>query len=123
MSARKLLAAAWQHCRLLLALAAGLFFGYRFMTGESTNLWITPPACIVAFLGGGLNLVAVILNRGKMPVRIIEIPDRYKNSHEPVHGKTRVRLLGDWIYFGGRYHSPGDICMYIGVAAVATDQL
>jgi len=96
MSARKLLAAAWQHCRLLLALAAGLFFGYRFMTGESTNLWITPPACIVAFLGGGLNLVGVILNRGKMPVRIIEIPGSLQEFERTSARKNACATFG-WL--------------------------
>jgi len=123
MTARSLLAAGWQVCRLLFALGAGLFFGYEFMTGAHTIHWMTAAACLVAFLGGVLNLASVILNRGKMPVRTSEVPERYKHSHEPVHQKTHVPHLGDWISIGARYYSPGDICIYIGLTILVGDQL
>jgi uncharacterized protein DUF5317 len=107
---------------MVFALASGLFFGYRFMTGAPTTRWMTSIAVVVAFLGGVLNLVAVTLNRGKMPVSINKVPQRYKHSHAPVDRKTRVPILGDWIRIGGGYHSPGDVCIYIGVTIVVADQ-
>jgi uncharacterized protein DUF5317 len=123
MTKRSLLAASRQICLMVFAVAGGLFFGYRFITGTPTTYWMTPIAVIVAFLGGVLNLVAVILNKGKMPVRTNKVPERYKHSHAPVHRKTRVPILGDWIRIGGGYHSPGDVCIYIGITVVVADQL
>ena len=107
---------------MVFALAGGLFFGYGFMTGTPTTHWMTSIAVMVAFLGGVLNLVAVILNKGKMPVRTDKVPERYKHSHAPEHRKTRVPVLGDWIPIGGGYHSPGDVCIYIGITVLVADQ-
>ena len=131
MTVRSFFSAVWHCFRLLFILALGLLFGYKcgFLSGTLTTNWITPAAIFLSFFGGVLNLIAVILNRGKMPVRGMRggVPEHYQPTHESMHHRTRVPYLGDWIrigVMGGTWHiSPGDVGIYVGLAVFAVDQV
>ena len=65
-------------------------------------------AVALMVLGVALNTVAIRLNGGRMPIRADVIPFGYEQMYRPMDGRTRARVLGDWIAFRGRLWSPGD---------------
>jgi hypothetical protein len=69
-------------------------------------------------LGFALNTVAVNLNGGRMPVRADVIPTDYEQTHRLMDGRTRVRILCDWIAFRGSLYSLGDVSILAGQAVV-----
>ena len=116
---QRLLAVAWQFCRALFMLEVGLYMARHFMADGRTSSPVSQVACSLMFLGGVANVVVVLLNRGKMPVRIDEVLGRRRFSYEPMNGRTRLRYLGDCIRIAGWHFSPGDICLYGGLALMA----
>jgi len=75
-------------------------------------------ALALALLGGALNIVALCLNGGRMPIRADVIPPSYEHTHRPMDERTRVRVLGDWIAFRGCLLSPGDVSLFAGQVAI-----
>jgi Family of unknown function (DUF5317) len=69
-------------------------------------------------LGSALNTFAVRLNGGRMPVRADVIPPDYEQTHRPMDGRTRVRILGDWIAFRRSLYSPGNVSILAGQAVL-----
>jgi Family of unknown function (DUF5317) len=75
-------------------------------------------ALALILLGGALNLIAIRLNGGRMPVRVNVIPPDYQQTHRPMDDRTRARVLGDWIAFRGNLLSPGDMSLFAGRAVL-----
>jgi hypothetical protein len=96
-------------------LGIGLYTARHFTGGSGMSGWTSRVGCILMFSGGLANVVVVIVNRGKMPVRIDEIEGERRFSYEPMHSKTRLWYLGDCIHIGGWYFSPGDVGLYVGL--------
>lgn len=67
-------------------------------------------------LGLTLNATAIVLNDGRMPARMSEIPQGQESKYCPMDRRTKMRILGDWIPFGARLMSPGDVFMLTGIA-------
>jgi len=109
----------------LLPLGMLLWFGYSYMSRGWATHWIGIIGCLIGFLGAAMNAVAVVLNKGKMPVRTNEVPNCkiHPHSHTLMHQKTRLRFLCDWIDLGRIILSPGDVCLYIGLIIMLTQIL
>jgi hypothetical protein len=69
-------------------------------------------------LGFLLNLFVVVLNGGRMPVSMHDIPEKLRSRYEVMHPGTRAWFLGDWIRIGRCYISPGDIALFLSLIVV-----
>lgn len=75
----------------------------------------------VMTLGTLLNLIAIALNAGKMPVALPKIYDpTFDLGHTLLLASTRVKFLSDIIYIGPPYPLPkvlsvGDLFLIVGV--------
>src|SRR5207249_3545965 len=77
--------------RIPVILAIGALAVYQFKTGAWTDSWTSVGAGVFLCLGLALNLVALILNNGFMPVRMKTIPEitrlvTRRSTAEPAHG-------------------------------------
>ena len=88
----------------------------------STGNWIFAVPVSAIVIGVALNIVAMIANRGKMPVDTDGEPIDEMN-HDAIHDKTRFRILADRIPFAGWLLSPGDILLWVGLLAVVVGRL
>ena len=76
--------------------------------------WILAIPLSAIVIGIALNIVAMIANRCKMPVKNdgVAIDELNRQS---MHNETRFRILGDWIPFAGWLLSPGDVLLCVGL--------
>lgn len=112
---------AWfqRNFRMVLIVCVGIFIAQQSIKAGNW-IYALPMSAIV--IGVALNIVAMIANRGKMPVDSdgtpIDEPD-----HDAMHAQTRFRMLGDWIPFAGWMHSPGDLLLYIGLLGIVVGRI
>lgn len=75
-------------------------------------------------IGFALNSIVRLANKTKMPCRIPanKIKKEDKIHVSMTHGpssRTRLNVLGDWIPIYSSLLSPGDICLYASLYAIA----
>ena len=58
-----------------------------------------------------------------MPARTDVIPSANESQYEIMDPNTRLRFLGDWISIRDWLISPGDVCLYAGLAISLTARL
>jgi hypothetical protein len=101
--------------RVLAGFGIGLFFVPGFLTAGG---WISRVGISFLCLGFLLNLVVMLLNGGRMPVGIDEVPQHLKATHQAMGSETRAGFLADWVGIGRWYFSPGDIIMVLGLVTL-----
>ena len=75
--------------------------------------WI---AIALSGVGVCLNQLVIYMNDGKMPVRTDSIPVDQEANYEVMDSRTRLAILGDWLQIKDWLISPGDVCLYLGLA-------
>jgi hypothetical protein len=93
-------------------------------------VWTIPhfkqlPGIWLVTIGGGLNLVVILANGGRMPVaaglagRLAQLG--HSGQYTLMGSSTQLNTLGDWISFGPipEVYSPGDVVIALGLAVVA----
>lgn len=131
-----LLALLWEGALALLALfrllppslagPLGQAGAYLLLLPAFALNWSLPPMRL-AFLGGVLNGLVILVNGGHMPVDpgALEVAglghyrDFLARAGDGLHilasPSTRLLLLGDWIPLPGRVVSPGDLLLAVAV--------
>lgn len=77
--------------------------------------WLRAAGIALAAFGGTLNLVVICANGGRMPIRT---GGRRPASagYVAMTRRTRLPWLGDWMDIGRWLISPGDVCLFAGMA-------
>lgn len=104
---------AWflRRWRMLYIVTVGIVIAVVSIRSGNWTLAIPLSAIII---GVALNIVAMLANRGRMPVDTDDASIDELN-HQTMHKETRFRILGDWIPFAGWLLSPGDVLLAIGL--------
>lgn len=90
----------------------------------SERAWLNFAGLAAIVIGIGANFFVMVINGGRMPVRAADDSWLEKaNDHQLMHGETRLAILGDWIDFRRWVLSPGDICLYAGIAMFLASRL
>ena len=107
---------AWiqRNFRMVFIVTLGIFIARQSIRDGN---WISAIPMSAIAIGVALNVVAMIANRGKMPVNT-DGSQLDKPDHDAMNSQTRLRKLGDWILFGPWMISPGDILLCIGLVGV-----
>ena len=63
-----------------------------------------------------MNQLVIYLNQGKMPVRTDSIPVDQVANYVLMDSSTKLAVLGDWLQIKDWLISPGDLCLYAGLA-------
>jgi hypothetical protein len=74
-------------------------------------------------VGVVLNLAVICANEGRMPARTEEIPSSHEGEYRIMDNRTRLWFLGDWIPVRDWLLSPGDVCLYAGLAIAIAARL
>ena len=91
---------------------------------DSTRMgWLGHIGLALATLGVCANLFVIFANRGRMPANEDTIPPEMQGKYEIMDNQTKLAFLGDWISFRDWLISPGDLCLWIGLAIVLFDRL
>lgn len=72
--------------------------------------------------GVSLNLFVIFANGGRMPAQTDLVPLEQSDDYQIMNVATRFAYLGDWIPVRDSLISPGDICLYVGLAAALGDR-
>jgi len=102
----------------------GLFILAVLYNLDSTRTgWLRHIGLALATIGVCANLFVIWANRGRMPANDDTIPPEEQDSYEGMHNQTKFAFLGDWIPFRVWLISPGDVCLWFGLAIVLFDRL
>jgi hypothetical protein len=93
------------------------------LSSTSRGDWIRSVAIGLVAVGVVLNLIAMCANGGRMPVQTDEIPSPTDSEHQIMGSNTRLWFLGDWIRVRDWLISPGDVCLYAGLAIALVARL
>jgi hypothetical protein len=86
--------------------------------------WIGFAALAAVVSGIGANLFVMVVNGGRMPVRSADaIGLEAAHEHQMMNSQTRLAFLGDWIRVRDWLLSPGDICLYAGLAVFLVNRV
>jgi len=85
--------------------------------------WLQHIGLAIASSGVCANLFVIWANRGRMPTKDDTIPPEVRDKYEIMHNQTKLVFLGDWIPFRDWLISPGDLCLWFGLAIVLFDRL
>ncbi len=85
--------------------------------------WLRLIGLVLATSGLCANLFVVWANRGRMPARDDTIPPELQDRYDVMHKNTKFSFLADWIPFREWLFSPGDLCLWFGVAIVLFDRV
>ena len=94
---------------------------YWFVQDIANQKWFSSAIGFFCVLATGLNLLALVFNGWKMPVKIDrnnnrEIAHKEKSrTHSVMTEHTRLKFLCDFCYFGLVYVSIGDLMVLIAV--------
>jgi hypothetical protein len=113
---RKAVTGLLRHFRPLHLLLIGVVVVANFAGAFNSDNWPAPVIAGLITLGLVLNSSVILLNGGLMPARVVEVPIDSQNRYRPMDNQTRAWLLGDWIPFGKRLMSPGDVCLIAAMA-------
>ena len=85
--------------------------------------WLRHIGLAFATIGVCANLFVIWANRGRMPAKDDTIPPEVQGKYEIIDNQTKFAFLGDWIPFRDWLISPGDLCLWFGLAIVLFDRL
>ena len=85
--------------------------------------WLRFIGLVLAISGVCANLFVVWANRGRMPAKEDMIPTELQDRYDTMHNNTKFSFLADWIPFREWIFSPGDLCLWFGVAIVLFDRV
>ena len=78
--------------------------------------WAGSIASALSGVGVCLNQLVIYMNDGKMPVCTDSIPVDQEANYEVMDSRTRLAILGDCLQIKDWLISPGDVCLYLGLA-------
>lgn len=116
-SVRGALAGVFRNWRMLLVAIVATMLAFL---STSAGDWIRFLAVGLVAIGVVLNLIAICANGGRMPARTDDIPSAHEAEYQIMDSNTRLWLLGDWISVRDWLVSPGDVCLYAGLAITLT---
>jgi hypothetical protein len=102
---------------MLVFAVVGTLFAMHWAQGGN---WVLATALALAVIGVGANTLVIAVNGGRMPAQTDEIPSSHENDYKIMGRATRMAFLGDWISIGNWLISPGDVCVYTGLAVYVT---
>ena len=92
------------------------------ITGSTRMGWLQCIGLALATIGVCANLFVIWTNRGRMPVIDDTIPLEVQGKYEIMDNQTKFAFLADWIPFRDWLISPGDFCLWFGLAVVFFDR-
>jgi hypothetical protein len=91
-------------------------------SSASATAWTRMIALGLVAMGVCSNLLVICANKGRMPAQTETIPPEYEDGYQIMDAQTRLSFLGDWIQIRGWLISPGDVCLYLGLAIAPVDR-
>ncbi len=92
------------------------------ITGSTRMGWLQYIGLAFATIGVCANLFVIWANRGRMPVKDDTIPLEVQGRYGSMDNQTKFTFLADWIPFRDWLMSPGDLCLWFGLAVVFFDR-
>jgi hypothetical protein len=92
----------------------------------AANEWIRVTAMTLIVIGVSANILVMAANGGRMPVALQledEVPPDRESTYRIMDKNTRLAFLGDWIDVRDWLISPGDVCLYAGIAVAIAGRL
>lgn len=71
------------------------------------------------YLGGALNLIAMGVNHGQMPV-LLPVDPGFDDRHILMSSATHLKFFCDWLNLGEGIASPGDLLVWLGDSTSTT---